>query len=193
MSETIRLFIAVPLPDPVKRELEKRCLTLRQELPFQKWVHPDDMHITLQFLGETPSGKADRIREELGRLAAETEPMRLAIEGLGTFGKPSAPSILWAGVRGDVPQLAALQKRVEAAMEPLGFAAEGRAYSPHVTLARRYSGASAFSRQAMPAWAGDALAWTAGDIVLYRSHLTRKPMYENIGSFRLLAQVSTAH
>lgn len=174
-----RLFIAIPLPQPVKNALQQYVEKLKTEFPFQKWVHPGDLHITLQFLGETPPQKTEQIQAELARVASAHPPISLSVEGVGSFGKPAAPSILWMGIHGDLPLLASLQADVEAAMEPLGFAREARAFRPHLTVARRYNGTEAFAKAALSsAPPCPSTLWTADHVVLYISHLNRKPMYE---------------
>ncbi|CAG7650444.1 RNA 2',3'-cyclic phosphodiesterase [Paenibacillus solanacearum] len=182
----VRLFIAVPLPQPVKDALEQHMEKLKTAFAFQKWVHPGDLHITLQFLGETPPQKAEQVQAELARVASAHPPMGLSIQGVGSFGKPAAPSILWMGIHGELPLLASLQADVEAAMEPLGFAKEARAFRPHLTVARRYNGTEAFDKAALAtAPAFPSTPWTAEHVVLYQSHLNRKPMYEACKTYPL--------
>jgi 2'-5' RNA ligase len=186
-DEMVRLFVGVPLSGAVRKVLESWRETVRAELPFQKWTHPEDVHITLFFLGDTPRATAQALETELRPIAAATEPFELRIEGLGVFGAPAAPNILWAGVAGDTAALGELQRRVAAACARQGFEAEARAYRPHVTLARRYRGSGPFRRAALQAAppAGGWPTWQVQDIVLYLSHLGRSPAYEPLGVYRL--------
>jgi 2'-5' RNA ligase len=186
-DEMVRLFVGVPLSGAVRKVLESWRETVRAELPFQKWTHPEDVHITLFFLGDTPRATAQALEAELRHIAAATEPFELRIEGLGVFGAPAAPNILWAGVAGDTAALGELQRRVAAACARQGFEAEARAYRPHVTLARRYRGSGPFRRAALQAAppAGGWPTWQVQDIVLYLSHLGRSPAYEPLGVYRL--------
>ncbi|CAG7632305.1 RNA 2',3'-cyclic phosphodiesterase [Paenibacillus allorhizosphaerae] len=183
---TSRLFVAVPLPQPIRAALQQQMEKLKPAFPFQKWVHSDDLHITLKFLGETSPQKAEQVQAELGRIASGHNPVSLSVQGIGTFGKPASPSILWIGIHGDLPLLASLQADVDAALEPLGFAKEDRAFRPHLTVARRYNGTSAFSKamlQSAPVFPSST--WVADHIMLYRSHLNRQPMYEAWKSYPL--------
>ena len=110
------------------------------------------------------------------------------------FGPPAAPSILWAGLAGDLDALAALQREVAGVCARHGFPAEARAYRPHLTLARRYrTAAGPFKRAALAtagAPAGGWPVWQVEDIVLYRSHLGRQPSYEPLGVFPFKKQTN---
>ena len=187
-SAAYRLFVGIQLPQEAKRELDIWKGSLQEKLPFSKWTHPQDVHITLQFLGDTTAEVADALAPDLRQLAAATPPLALRAEGLGVFGPPAAPSILWAGVAGDTAALVQLQRAVSGACARHSFPAEARAYRPHITLARRYRAAAGpFQRAALAAGApADGWpAWQAEDIVLYRSHLGRSPAYEPLGVFPL--------
>ncbi|UJF34556.1 RNA 2',3'-cyclic phosphodiesterase [Paenibacillus hexagrammi] len=187
-SADFRLFVGIRPPEPVKAALEAWRSSAHTALPFQKWTHPEDVHVTLFFLGDTSAEATDALAQDLRQLAAAQPPLTLHAEGLGVFGPPAAPSVLWAGVAGDLDALHRLQREVTGACARHGFAAEARGYRPHITLARRYrTAAGAFRRAALAQAAPAAVwpAWRVEDIVLYRSHLGRQPSYEPIGEFPL--------
>lgn len=194
-DELPRLFAAVSLPAEARAGLERLSGKLRPRLPFQKWTHPSDIHITLKFVGETPEPRVDAVKMALRQAAEAAAPFELAIAGLGVFGPPARPTILWAGVTGDRSPLQALQRRVEAAaaLAALGYEREARPFRPHVTLARRYSGDTPFPRAELERLAaqpleGGPLRWTVEVVTLYRSHLGRTPMYEALAEFNLAPQ-----
>ncbi|OXM86619.1 RNA 2',3'-cyclic phosphodiesterase [Paenibacillus rigui] len=180
-----RLFVAIPLGEKQRELLERQQQMIQKSIPFQKWTHPQDLHITLKFLGETPKQVMEQIPAILERVSSTQCAFNLTL--LGTFGKPAVPSILWAGVQGALPSLEALQKSVESALEPLGFKPEERGYNPHITLARRYQGSSSFTTgdlEPLDVLASAAEAsWSASSMVLYRTHLGRKPSYEPVAAF----------
>jgi 2'-5' RNA ligase len=187
-----RLFIGIPLGAEQRSAIQRQKETLQHKFSFQKWVHPDDLHITLKFLGETDNSTTEKIIDLLKELAAAQSPFTLGLNELGIFGKPSAPSILWMGIQGELSVLSALQAQIEFKVEPLGFAREDRPYSPHITLARRYQGHDPFSKELLTAAAVDLKqfhdSWAVGGIILYRSRLNRQPMYEAIETFPLGAK-----
>jgi 2'-5' RNA ligase len=178
-----RLFAAVPLPEALKKTIAEKSAEWKKQLPFRKWTHPDDVHITLKFLGETEPTLMPELERRLSECAKQTVPFTLAIEGAGTFGKPSSPSIFWLGVGGELDALRELQACIERQTTEIGFVTEDRPYRPHITIARRFDGTGAWSEDALAAvknWTkGQAdLTWPVNEIVLYQSHLNRSPMYE---------------
>ena len=186
-----RLFVALPLPEPIKQQLGSSAAKLKLAASFRKWTHPADLHITLKFLGGVDPALDGSIDAALGKIAARGYPFELRLAGFGTFGLKASPRVLWASVDGNLKQLNVLQADVESEISPLGFPAENRPYAPHVTIARQYSGSSPFRldavQSAFPFQAPDSkdggLAWTVDRIVLYRSHLGRSPMYEPIRTY----------
>lgn len=184
-----RLFVAVALPDKLRAKLHELGRTMKDEMRFQKWTHPDDIHITLKFLGETSGSRIGAIEDALRRISASggSRSFELSAAGLGVFGPPSRPTILWAGLQGDLKPLHELQHRIEEALAPLGYEREDRPYRPHLTLARRYNGSSGFQRRsletAMKLLPEEGFRWTVQSFTLYRSHLGRTPMYEAIAGF----------
>jgi RNA 2',3'-cyclic 3'-phosphodiesterase len=188
MEPKPRLFVAVPLPEEIRAPLGRTLEQLKERLPFQKWVHPSDLHITLKFLGETEVGLTVQITEALERAASDAAAFKLGIGAMGVFGRSDAPSVLWSEVTGELQKLSQLQSRVEKAMEALGFTAEQRPYKPHLTLARRYQGQAGWKRELLEqndrpeVQAG---LWTVSGMVLYRSRLGRQPMYEPVVSIPL--------
>lgn len=125
----VRLFVALPLPEDTR----ERLAGLGFGLKGVRWVPPENLHITLRFIGEVEEGLAREIDAALLDLRAPA--FSLGLSGLGLFGTGAKMRILWAGVEKS-PALLTLRGRIEAALRPLGLAPDGRNYSPHITLAR---------------------------------------------------------
>ncbi len=109
----------------------------REKLPV-KWVRPENIHLSLKFLGDVEEAREPELREALRRAAGargEQRPLILQIAGFGVFPDYHRPHVVWAGVTPD-PGLELLQHAVEQAFAPLGFPTEARAFRPHVTLGR---------------------------------------------------------
>ncbi len=125
----LRLFIAIALPEALRRRFAGLCAGL----PGARWVPPENMHLTLRFVGEVG---LDQARDIDAALAAVRAPkFDLQFEGLGIFGKARAARAVWVGAnRSDA--LLHLQRKVEVAVVRAGVGAEERKFSPHVTLAR---------------------------------------------------------
>ncbi len=133
----LRLFIAVELPANVRQRLADVADELRgMGLERLRWVRPENIHITLKFLGETPAERQPQIEDALRAAAEGVAPHELTLGELGKFGGRQNPRVLWVDVRGDVDALKALHKRVDAKIAPLGFPADERSFAAHLTIAR---------------------------------------------------------
>jgi 2'-5' RNA ligase len=124
----MRAFIAIDLPDDVRNRLED----LQEDLPLGRLVDPDQMHLTLAFLGEQRDNVIEEVHEAL--LGIRFPAFDLQLQGLGTFGDRQ-PTVLWAGLR-DATQVKALHDRILPALHGAGLPLERRRFRPHVTLAR---------------------------------------------------------
>ena len=98
-----------------------------------KWVRPEELHLTLKFLGDVDDAREPNLRAALGQVGGG--PASLRIEGFGVFPDFRRPRIVWVGVAPD-PAVELLQHRVEQVFGPLGFPTEARAFRPHLTLGR---------------------------------------------------------
>jgi len=125
----LRLFVALPLPDGVIARLSIMCAGL----PGAEWVPPENMHITLRFIGEVEEEVAAEIDYLLSGI--EADAFSLQLEGLGTFGEGAKTRALWVAVKPS-QALAHLHAKVESAVVRAGLPSEGRKFTPHVTLAR---------------------------------------------------------
>jgi len=125
----LRLFVAIDLPDSVKDQL----LGWRLPLKGARWIEPDQMHVTLTFLGEQPMNVYREVCDSLEGL--EFAPFELRFQSVNFFGSKKAPRILWADVCSS-PELLTLQKKVSKHCRALGIKIESRRFRPHLTLAR---------------------------------------------------------
>jgi 2'-5' RNA ligase len=126
----MRLFVALDLPRTLRDRLS---MLANAGLPGARWVPPENYHLTLRFIGETPGHRAEEIDDALAGLRARG--FSLTLSGLGTFTKGNRASALWVGVERN-PQLDHLQSKIETALQRCGLEPERRRFQPHVTLAR---------------------------------------------------------
>jgi 2'-5' RNA ligase len=133
----VRLFVAVEVPEDLRRRLEEVQSGLR-DLPLRlRWVRREAMHLTFAFLGEVPAERLDPIEQALASPeASPVGPFRLVVRGLGAFPAGGRPRVIWAGVAGDLPAATRLKASIDSALEPLGFPAERRDFTPHLTIGR---------------------------------------------------------
>lgn len=148
--EEIRAFVAIELPDPVKKNLSFIINSLRPgEYPCVKWVSPQGIHLTLKFLGNIATDLVPRIADAIAQAAQGTPPLKLQVGGLGCFPNLHRPRVIWVAVTGDVEPLITLQRGIDQALVPLGFAIEKRPFSPHLTLGRLRERASPGERSSI--------------------------------------------
>jgi RNA 2',3'-cyclic 3'-phosphodiesterase len=125
----IRLFVGLELPEEIVGRLEP----MGAGVPGARWVAPENMHLTLRFIGEVNGAMAEEVAEALSTVRAPA--FDLTLEGLGTFAQGLIAHTLWVGARRD-PELLQLQAKVERAVVSAGLEPERRRFTPHVTLAR---------------------------------------------------------
>jgi 2'-5' RNA ligase len=125
----MRLFVGLALPPSLK----DRLAPLMSGLPGAKWVSPDNLHLTLRFVGEADERDAAVLDEALS--AIERPSFDLQVTGCGIFAQRRGPEAVWIGVT-STPPLVDLQAAVERAVVRAGFAPEEKRFRPHITLAR---------------------------------------------------------
>ncbi len=148
MIEQIRSFIAIEIPDDAKHKLGEIEILLKSDgQSGVKWVNPDSIHLTLKFLGNIAANRTEEISAAVKESVRGVSPFQLKIEGLGTFPNLKRAQVVWVGLKGEVEKVENLQQQLERNLEMIGFPAERRAFTPHLTLARVNDRASADERQ----------------------------------------------
>ena len=144
LTGSIRTFIAVELPAEAREALEGVQEVLCQSPASRagRWVACESIHLTLKFLGEVPASRLPSIHEATARGCAGRAPLAIRLSGLGCFPNARRPRVVWVGVEEPTGGLVALQRAVEDQLSKLGFSREGRAFSPHLTVARIHRGAT---------------------------------------------------
>lgn len=135
----MRLFVALEIPAAVRDNLaalieDLRSLSSRLADKRPRWVRPENLHVTLKFIGEVAPGKLDGIRDALSAVRSNA-PIELHFRGLGFFRDENHPHVLWAGLEA-TPNLPSLAGDIDRALETQGVAREQRTFAAHLTLAR---------------------------------------------------------
>lgn len=136
MRERIRTFIAVEVDDFVRQRALDLMDILRTAQADVKWVEPENLHITIKFLGEVLSRDIYHICQAVKQAVASIEPFPLVLGGAGAFPDVVRPRTIWLGFTAGAEELVRLQQSVERALLPLGFPREGRPFKAHLTLGR---------------------------------------------------------
>jgi len=164
-EKAIRAFVALPLPDRLRRAVAEAIQRLTPTLPGVRFVRGEGAHVTLRFLGWTRADTIAALEAPLRAAAAACPPLDVAVRGLGTFPERGRPRVLWLGLEVP-PAAAALQAACERAAVAAGFEPEARAFHPHLTLGRWGDGAR---RPPLPDV--DLGSAHVAELVLYRSEL----------------------
>jgi 2'-5' RNA ligase len=139
MSESIRSFLAIDL----ENQLVLKKLGDAQNLLFKtgadlKLVEPDNIHITLRFLGEIKPATIEKVFEEMKKV--QFAPFDVRMHGLGAFPNVHYPRVVWAGITEGAEQLKNIFSQLEPRLRSLGFTPDSKGFSPHLTIARVRSG-----------------------------------------------------
>jgi 2'-5' RNA ligase len=182
----VRTFIAIELPQPVQDSLAALIERLRGSRARVTWVKPENMHLTLRFLGNMEPDPLDRLRANLEVALHDTRSFALRVQGLGAFPNARRPSVLWAGVESDDGELGRVHAIAERAAQSIGLAPETKAFHPHLTLARVKNPAEAAA--VMPFWEREqgfeGGSFPVNRVILFSSTLTpRGPVHRPIQEF----------
>jgi len=124
-----RLFIAVDLPDTIKKNLEAMFFGI----PGARWVASDQIHLTVRFIGDVDGALFHDIKNVLEEISIQ--PFDLHMKGMGHFPQRGTPRVIWAGIERSEP-LQLLRKKIDTALLKIRVEPEKRKFSPHITIAR---------------------------------------------------------
>jgi RNA 2',3'-cyclic 3'-phosphodiesterase len=125
-----RLFVCIGLPEPCQRAL----LELMEPMDGVRWTRPEQLHLTLRFLGDVVEEQAQEMVARLQQI--EVEPFLLPLEGVGAFPPRGPAKILWVGTGTAHTRLFQLRQRVDDALLAAGWQGELRSFEPHITVGR---------------------------------------------------------
>ena len=133
----LRTFLAVALDKAVRDRAVVLQGTLARGGAEVKWVEPENLHITLLFLGEVADKEVPAVCKAVAAVAAGHAPFAMSVEGVRCFGPPRRPRTLWVGVGEGTQELVALHDALEPPLLELGcYRREARPFTPHLTLGR---------------------------------------------------------
>lgn len=135
-TDSIRAFLAIELSDGVRASLAALTTHLRKSAPKVSWVQPQNMHLTLRFLGDIAPSALDLLLDELARPLCEIECFHLSVQGIGAFPNQRKPAVIWASIGDPSERLFEAQALTESAARSIGLEPEERPFTPHITLGR---------------------------------------------------------
>ena len=132
----LRTFVALGIGEQVRRRLVAAQEQLKAAKARVTWVPAENLHVTVKFLGDVAEQRVSDIASALAKAARGIEPFVMSVQGLGAFPNLRRPRVIWAGLGEGAEQAARLAEAVERELEPLGFEADARPFSSHITLGR---------------------------------------------------------
>lgn len=187
---TLRLFVAVGLPDDALDAVAAAIGSVRDRIPQARWVPRTAWHVTLAFLGPTPGDLLGAVTSALSMTAGDTAAarangMQARLAGLGAFPSAARARVIWVGLDDPGGRLATLAGALGHALAAIGMPQESRPWRPHLTVARLR-----VPEAVGPALAAaapiDTAAFRVSEIVLFQSHLRpHGASYEALARFPL--------
>jgi 2'-5' RNA ligase len=167
----MRLFVALSIPSEVRENIAALIHALRHADSKPRWVNPENLHVTLKFIGEIESQLVPAICEALVAIRV-AHPLTLALRGVGFFPNARRPSVAWIGIEAP-PTLAFLASEINRLLAPLGIQPEIKPLIPHLTIARFKENRFSSALQAeIEKWKDHSFGqFTAAEIQLMESRL----------------------
>lgn len=134
----LRCFIAVTLPEHLKKSIGGIIAKLGESGADVKWVPDENLHLTLKFLGATDEGRIGEIKDRLLKKLSSYSPFYIKISGVGCFPGGGRPRVIWVGIE-EPGALKDIFRDIEDVMMKFGYPREGRPFSPHLTIGRARS------------------------------------------------------
>lgn len=178
--------MAIEIPSPVILKLKQIQDTLKAYDFNIKWVKPENMHLTIKFLGDIDPSQAGQIGDLAGSIVNRHGTVSLAATGLGAFPNINRPRVVWAGLSGQTDILEQLKSELENELEAVGIEKETKKFKGHLTLGRikKSLKEKRFVQVMNQHQAFETETFTADGIGFFKSDLTPSgPIYTKIRTF----------
>jgi 2'-5' RNA ligase len=175
----LRTFIAVVAADEIRRSAAKLASVLRSAAGDVKWVEPENLHWTLQFLGDIDQLEIPALCAAVANATLEIDCFDLEARGAGAFPGPDRPRTLWLGAGGGAQAMVALHHAIQRKLDKLGYRAEHRRFVPHLTLGRAGRNARPLVRELASLAEFEAGTMLVDEVTVFASKLTPEgPRYD---------------
>jgi 2'-5' RNA ligase len=188
MSNIIRTFIAVEIPEKVISSIARVQEGIKNYGFKIRWVRPESIHLTLKFLGNIEAADTENIGRAVFEASKEYTPLSLQAKGIGVFPGIKRPRVVWVGITGQLETLVRLQKTLDKNLEAIGFPKEKRPFKGHLTLGRikKKIDTNTFIEALDTFGNFETETFTADRVVLYKSELKASgAVYTKLMSARL--------
>lgn len=196
--ELVRAFVAVAIPQTLVERLKQIQRQLAADVGGDavRWTKPEQLHLTLKFLGTVRGEGVNDLKSAVTRACEGRAPFRLTLEGLGCFPNTRTPRVVWLGINGELENLRKLQMEIDRQTQAFGDHTEERPFQPHLTIgrvkvqgkeARRVGEAVEHTTVSGPG------AWMVQEVGLIQSELAREgARYSTLMNARLIREASDA-
>jgi 2'-5' RNA ligase len=180
----MRTFIAIELPEEIKKALSKLQEQLKSAQADVKWVLAQNIHLTLKFLGEIDEEQLDKIVKILESISTEKSAFSIRLSSVGAFPKTNYPRVIWAGIDKGDSETKDMAKLLDEKIAEIGIPAEDRPFSSHITIGRVRSGLNREKlaselNSSINEFGQENLCFQVRKVTLFKSTLTPKgPLYE---------------
>jgi len=176
-------FIAIDIPDEITDIIHEWTEKMQKDWEFKSWVHRQDYHITLAFLGFIEDEqRLELLCEKLQHIGNNSSPFSLKVSHIGTFGREQFPRILWFGVE-ENNSLHLLRNQVYDACKQCEFSLDPRPFHPHITVAKKWKGEGPIQLEQGVELFTDKKEFQVKSFKLFQTHLLRTPKYKKIYHF----------
>lgn len=183
-----RVFIASSLNEEAKNLIKDIQSNIKKLNCQIKWVKPENVHLTLKFLGNIESDRIDELKKLVQSTSKMTQSIKSDLFNLGAFPNSQKPKILWVGLSDNESKIAQLAETIETSLSTIGFSKEKRSFKPHVTIGRvrSFKNIKPLSETISQFSVKNAVAQNIDNITIYKSTLTPTgPIYEVLKKFEL--------
>ncbi len=136
VHEIVRAFIAIEIPAARQQQIAAACTPLHALPDRITWVKPQNLHLSLRFLGEIDIGRLPKLKLAISKVTGDLAPFPIDFTDLGSFPDKKRPRVIWLGLNDSTARLSKLKQELDSELRACGFAPDKRVFKPHLTLGR---------------------------------------------------------
>ncbi len=180
----MRSFVAVKIPEEIRYRIPELTKTIK--IDGVKWVKPENIHLTLKFLGEVNENRLQEVKEALENTVRKFSEFKINLKDIGAFPSMNRPSVIWIGVDKGKQEVISIINELEISFSKIGFEKETRKPHPHITIGRVKKARSGKLEVRSETWDMGCEMWDVKEIYLIQSELRPEgPIYTDVESYKL--------
>jgi RNA 2',3'-cyclic 3'-phosphodiesterase len=188
----IRSFLAFELPPEIKEQVRRVSEELKKSRLDIRWVKPENIHLTIVFLGDLQEQDISPIEREVEKVCSGAHPFDFRLKGFGVFPDRRRPRIFWVGLDGDIERVSTFKDALCERLAPFNIKEENRQFKPHLTLGRfKNPGRADAKLEEILKGHEDfsSPAFQSKELILFKSDLKPQgPVYTKLDEWELVAE-----